>query len=141
MARKVLEQARLVNFSLADFRLQRSHEHSETRIARGWIATYADGDVGRDNNIRAYANRNINGATAGLVCNLNVNANQISAHGAPVNDNGGNPMPVGSTEYNQVTAHGAGAGFVVHDLTGAAGQLTLARAKTYDLDPRTDGAA
>ena len=50
-------------------------------------------------------------------------------------------MPVGSTEYNQVTARGVGAGFIVHDLTGAAGQLTLARAKTYDLDPRTNGVA
>ena len=34
VVQKVLEQARLVNFSLADFRLQRHHEHSETRIAR-----------------------------------------------------------------------------------------------------------
>ena len=67
-------------------------------------------------------------------------ANQISAHGAAVNNNAGAAMPVGSTEYQQVTAHGVGAGFVVHDLTDDAGKLTLARAKCYDLDPRTNGA-
>jgi hypothetical protein len=33
-AQRVLAQTQAVEFSLADFRAQRSHEHSETRIAR-----------------------------------------------------------------------------------------------------------
>ena len=46
-------------------------------------------------------------------------------------------MPVGRTEYNQVTTHGVGAGYAIHDLTATAGRLSLAKAKTYDLNPRT----
>ena len=69
-------------------------------------------------------------------------ANQISTHGALLrNATNTADIPVGSTEYTQVTGHGVGAGAAVHDLTANAGKLTLARAKCYDLDPRTNGIA
>ena len=65
-------------------------------------------------------------------------ANLISAHGTPVqNAAGAANLAVGSTPYTQVTAHGAGAGPRDYDLTNEAGKLALARAKTYDLNPRT----
>ena len=64
-------------------------------------------------------------------------ANQISAHGALVrNAAGDDDLPVGSTTYTQVTAHGDGAGARDYDLTDNAGKLALAKAKCFDLDPR-----
>ena len=74
-----------------------------------------------------------------MVCNLSVNHDHIaSPTNAIQNAANTNPLPTGSMTYTQVTAHGAdGAGIRDYDLTGDAGKLALAHAKTYDLDPRT----
>lgn len=90
--------------------------------------------------MRQYTGRGINGATAGLVYNLGIAHDEISADGALVRnaaDDG--DLPVGSTTYTKVTDRGRAAGGYNYDLTDDAGKLALARDICFERDPRRDG--
>jgi len=91
--------------------------------------------------VRQYAERDINGATAGLAYNLGIAHDAISADGALVrNAADDDDLPIGSTTYTKITNRGGrDAGGYDYDLTNDDDKLQLAKDICFEQDPRQDG--
>ena len=96
MGQKVLNQARVVGFAVADFRNQRLGADSQTKIDRNYALGAGEElgeDPGRTVNhgtqyIRQYAGKRISGATAGLAYNLGLAPADINNAGVRNEDVG-----------------------------------------------------